>query len=276
MSVSNGLRRILRTARKASGRIRRKTVQLPEGRLVRPVNKIIRFEHMNLSFLDEDDMKAMLTASYDITLCDYLRRSLSSGDIALDVGANVGYISAFMASCVGKSGEVHGFEPLPECFGRLEALRSLNPGFHFFFNQMALGEASGWLPISYDPKGNARNATLVPTKSDAGLMKVHVKRLDQYIAEQIPLPQRIRLIKIDTEGFEFPVLRGLEGFFASAVCRPLIVCEIKPWVLKKMAYTLGDFDQYLKRFGYTAYDLESERTVSLPSLKEMSVLLFRT
>jgi FkbM family methyltransferase len=61
-------------------------------------------------------------------------------------GANVGYISAVAASCVGKSGAVHGFEPLPECFARLQTLRGLNPDSPFFFNHVALGERPGILP----------------------------------------------------------------------------------------------------------------------------------
>jgi hypothetical protein len=36
----------------------------------------------------------MLTGSYDIILCDYLKKHVKTGDIVLDVGANVGYISA--------------------------------------------------------------------------------------------------------------------------------------------------------------------------------------
>jgi hypothetical protein len=86
----------------------------------------------------------MLTQSYDIILRDYLKRQLKPGDIVLDVGANVGYISAVAASCIQASGEVHGFEPLSECFARLERLRELNPGLRFTFNNVALSDAEGF------------------------------------------------------------------------------------------------------------------------------------
>jgi FkbM family methyltransferase len=267
----------LRTARKAAGRLRRKMTKVPQSGDIRLINNTVRFEHKNFPFLNEDDIRAMLTQSYDITLCDYLRKHLTMGDIVLDVGANVGYISAFAASCVGHTGEVHGFEPLPECFARLQLLSAMNPDFHFYFSHTALGESAGLLPISYDPNGDSRNATLVPGKeSGKRALQVPVKRLDDYILENIGSPQRIKIIKIDVEGYEFQVLRGLERFLVDTRYRPRIICEIKPWELKNLGFTLEDFDEYMKKFGYRAYDLANDnRCVALPELKDMSVLLFQ-
>src|ERR1041385_3366408 len=105
-------------AKKAVGRLRRRFVKLPKSPQIVTINGSVRFEHQMLGFLDEGDLRAMLTQSYDIILCDYLKKHLKPGDIVLDIGANVGYISAMAASCVGTSGEVHGFEPLRECFFR--------------------------------------------------------------------------------------------------------------------------------------------------------------
>src|SRR5215469_2316955 len=101
--------------RRALGRIQRRLIAVPESR-VDLINGSVRFEHRHLSFLNEDDYRAMLTASYDIILCDFLERNLTPGDTVLDVGANVGYIAAVAASRVGSVGEVHSFEPLRECF----------------------------------------------------------------------------------------------------------------------------------------------------------------
>jgi hypothetical protein len=149
------LRYPLRTARKVVGRLRRNMTAMPESGEIRLINGAVRFEHKKLPFLNDEDMRAMLTASYDIVLCEYLEQHLKAGDVVLDAGANVGYISAVAASCVGKSGAVHGFEPLPECFARLQTLRGLNPDSPFFFNRVALGERPGILPIAYDPKGES-------------------------------------------------------------------------------------------------------------------------
>jgi len=221
-------------------------------------------------------MLAMLTQSYDLILYNVFRRNLSSGDIVLDVGANVGYISAQAASYVGVPGEVHGFEPLKICFDRLQVLSALNPQYRFVFNNVALGAEDEMLPISYDPNGESRNASLVPGKSEAVTQEVPIKRLDDYIHDHIPSPRRITLIKIDVEGLEFFVLKGLERFFAETDCRPLIVCELKPWEVGKLGYTIADFDGYMRKFGYSSYDMvDQEKPLELSKLTDMEGVLFR-
>lgn len=262
--------------KKAFGRLRRRTARIPNHAIVEQMKGGVRFEHKRLSFLDEDDIRAMMTQSYDITLCDCFRKCLSPGRIVLDVGANIGYMSAVAASCVGTSGEVHGFEPLTECFERLQNLSRLNPQFRFFFNNTAIGAHKGSLTIGFNPEGDMRNATLVPGKQAPQTREVPVLRLDNYIAEKIAAPERIGIIKIDVEGFEFSVLQGLERFFATSSFRPLIVCEVKPWEIRNLGYTMREFDSYMKQFGYGTYEMVREtEPVGLAAMQEMETVLFR-
>ena len=261
---------------KAVGKLRRQIVRMPSHSVVEQMRGGVRFEHKRLAFLDEEDMRAMITRSYDLNLCVWLRKRLPPGATVIDVGANVGYVSAVAASCVGTSGEVHGFEPLLECFERLQVLRRLNPDFRFCFSNVAAGAENGTIPISYNPQGDARNATLVPNHHGVLTRPVPVRRLDEYIEENISSPERIKFIKIDVEGFEFSVLRGLERFFSRATSRPLIVCEIKPWEIRNIGYTMKDFAVYMGDFGYRAYNMLRENVpVSLTGLEDMETVLFR-
>ena len=269
------LRHPLLYTKKALGRIRRHLVAPPEFRVV-SINGTVRYEHRRLPFLDDGDYRAMLTGTYDIILCNFMRRNLTAGDIALDVGGNVGYICAFAASCVGTSGEVHSFEPLHECFERLDLVHRMNPDFSITCNQFALGSEEGSLPICFDPVGSSRNATLVPGYDMPVRYEVPVKRLDAYIREVITSPERIKLIKIDVEGFEFSVLKGLERFLAENTNRPLIIVEIKPWDVAKIGHDMKEFQEYMGRFGYKAYDMVDEsKFIDLPSMKDMEVVVFR-
>ena len=43
-----------------------------------------------------------------------MRRFMRPGDTFVDVGANIGYLSALGMGLVGASGEVHSFEPVPQ------------------------------------------------------------------------------------------------------------------------------------------------------------------
>jgi hypothetical protein len=141
---------------------------------------------------------------------------------------------------------------------------------------VALGEADGVAQIAYNPEGDSRNATLVPGKDFSRKREVKVRRLDEYIKNGITSPQRISLIKIDVEGFEYSVLRGLSNFFRETDARPLIVCEIKPWELSKLGATLEDFDRYMGEFGYRAYMITAEDTpIPMSRVTDMEILVFR-
>ena len=274
VNVSDALRNPGLFAKKALGKLRRRIVSIPDQAIQERMAGGVLFEHKRLSFIDEDDIRAMMTHSYDITLCDCLRKHLRPGDIMLDVGANIGYISAVAASGVGTAGEVHGFEPLIECFERVENLSRLNSQFKFIFHNVALGAQKGSLSINFDPDGDMRNATLLPGKKTPATREVPVWRLDDYIFENIASPERIKFIKIDVEGFEFSVLQGLERFLTK--WQPLIVCEIKPWEIKALGYTMKDFDEFMKRFGYRTYDMLNEaKVINLAALPDMETVLFR-
>lgn len=273
--LDNMLRNPALYFRKAIGRARRAITSAPDLKVV-TVGGGVRFEHRRLPFLDDGDYRAMLTRSYDIELCDVMRRTLRPGDTAIDVGANVGYITAIAASLVGPSGEVHSFEPLSECFARLERTRELNSDHKILCNRVALGDREGMLPIAFDPNGDSRNATLVPGYSRPRCDEVRVTRLDAYISEFVGSPGRIRFIKIDVEGFEFSVLKGMEGLLSTDV-QPDIVVEIKPWEITKLGATMKDFRDYMQRYHYEAYDMRRGRgPIDLLAKSRMHVVVFRS
>src|ERR1700722_2471622 len=49
--------------------------------------------------------------AYEPDVSNFLFRVLKEGDIAIDVGANVGYFTCLMAAIVGPTGKVYSFEP---------------------------------------------------------------------------------------------------------------------------------------------------------------------
>jgi FkbM family methyltransferase len=150
-------------------------------------------------FLNSDDFRGMLTKTYDMNLIATIRNLLESGNTFVDVGANVGYVSAVAASIVGPQGFVHGFEPLRECVPHLDRLKTLNDGYNLHFNYCALASEPGELAISFDPEGDARQATLLPGKEYARSYSVDVMRFDDYAERNCVA---VDLVKIDVEGFE--------------------------------------------------------------------------
>jgi FkbM family methyltransferase len=195
---------------------------------------------------------AMYFGSYGLALVDLMQRFLLPGSTFLDVGANIGYLSAVGAGLVGKTGQVHSFEPIPAYFRRVQRLAELNPEYTIVANPVAAGETEGTAQaeVSTEPGEN----TLVPNFTSEAAVKerlqVSVVRLDNYIAAK--KVSKVALIKIDTEGYEFPVLLGLERFLESAAQLPAILCEIDPRAFAALGHKASDLTAYMARFGYEA------------------------
>jgi FkbM family methyltransferase len=217
----------------------------------------------------------MYFGSYGLLIIDAMKRLMKPGDVFLDVGANVGYLSAFAAGIVGKRGQVHCFEPVPAYFDRLERLVELNPEHSILTNCKAAGEEPGSCTI-YVTREPGQNTMVLAYKSGPEVistLKVPVVRLDSYLAERNI--NRISLVKIDAEGYELPILKGLRGFFDRSKQRPAIICEIAPGAYPLLGRTISELSDYMSSYGYGAYDLIDGTTpVNLAAVEHVDDVLF--
>jgi FkbM family methyltransferase len=217
----------------------------------------------------------MYFGSYGLLIVEAMKRLLKPGGVFVDVGANIGYLSAIAAGIVGKQGQIHCFEPVPAYFERLERLVELNPGHSITINSQAAGEASGDCTI-YVTREPGQN-TLVPAYKSGpeiiSTLNVPVVRLDSYFAER--KIHRVSLLKIDAEGFELPVLKGLQHFLEASKQRPAIICEIAPRAYSLMGRAISELSDYMAAYGYAAYDLIDGKTpIDLSSIQHVEDVLF--
>jgi hypothetical protein len=83
------------------------------------------------------------------------------------------------------------------------------------------------------------------------------------------------MIKIDTEGFEYFVLKGLSEVFKNNKTRPAILCEVTPRANAMMDVTMNDLAGYMSSFGYQAYSLFNTRTkLDIAGLHDQTDVLF--
>ena len=84
------------------------------------------------------------------------------------------------------------------------------------------------------------------------------------------------MIKIDVEGFEFPVLRGLETSFQSTEHRPLIICEIAPKAYPLLNYSLSQLQSYMRKYSYRAFHIQNTNMdVDITKLTQTTDVIFR-
>jgi FkbM family methyltransferase len=155
--------------------------------------------------------------------------ALSPADVAYDVGANVGLYTLLMAKAVGDQGQVVAFEPEPKCFARLIENARLNGLSNVFPVPKALGDKTGAARLTRD--GTLNSFRVVELQGNAASSPGHTTEVidgDSYVEQQhLPLP---RVVKIDVEGYELRVLRGLRRTLSIPTC-VVVSCEVHPGLL---------------------------------------------
>ena len=154
-----------------------------------------------------------------------LPRILRPGSVALDVGANVGWHTLLMARLVGESGRVLAVEANPSVRARLVEHLRLNRMLHVEVVPYALADAEGSVefqaPDASDPAAGEGHVVRASETPRHDVLRVEARTLDSLL-EPMHV-ERLDLMKIDVEGFEWPVLKGAER--AIARFRPHIVFE---------------------------------------------------
>ncbi len=131
-----------------------------------------------------------------------LRRILFAGAVAVDAGANIGIYSQFLSRCVGSTGVVHSFEPSFENFSRLQsATRKLA---NVRVSQTAVGEHTGKSTLYLSDRLNVDHRTYITKEDPRDAVPIGIVALDDYFKSG----ERVDLIKMDIQGYEFHALRG--------------------------------------------------------------------
>jgi FkbM family methyltransferase len=227
-------------------------------------------------FAFDPSIKLMYHGIYEVDIVSALKKHLHEGDTFVDVGANIGYLSAVAAGLVGKPGQVHCFEPVPVYHSKLQSFAKANSSHTIIANQCALGENTSTATINVTNLANIGWNTLVPGMMSKDTVKqtieVPVQRLDHYIRDKGL--RQITMIKVDTEGFEFPVLKGLSEYLNNSNNRPVFMVEVAPSAYPLLGVTLLQLKEYMSQFGYRAHAVHRDQEIDLTSLHETTNVIF--
>jgi FkbM family methyltransferase len=132
------------------------------------------------------------------------------GDIAIDCGANIGNVTA---AFVRGGAFVHAFEPNPDAFAVLAGRFSDDPNVEL--RQEAVLDRAGSVRLylhvdaAEDPVGASVGASVLPFKANVDAERyvvVDAIDLSQFV---LALPRPVRVVKIDVEGAECPIVNRL-------------------------------------------------------------------
>ncbi len=165
----------------------------------------------------------------------WLHDSLGEGDRVVDVGANVGLYTVVAARLVGAEGRVYAFEPhLANAVSLLEnlALNGLSERVRVY--TLALGEREGFGPFHYFRFDAGTSQSQLDTPVDdqgrdftaAAVERKVVRTLDGLVAAGEV--ERVDHVKIDVDGNELPILRGMRALLGGAARPKTVQVEVSP------------------------------------------------
>lgn len=247
------------------------TVSLPNQEQI--INLSVKLENQtyNLKILinpEEYTQKLMVDAFskgvfYEPEVSQILIKLLKQGDYFIDIGAHIGYFSLWAALLVGEEGKVLTCEPEQNNYLKIiknigmnnfENIRLLNVAVgdqcktvQFFINEDNGGGHALW-DVSKHPF-NERSR--IHRRS----MTVNMITID-HLFEYYQL-NKVKLLKIDTEGAEHQVLRGALTVLSQGKIS-YIIAEINRFGLEQMGTNEMQLRSFMEAFGYNTYLLEPQ------------------
>jgi FkbM family methyltransferase len=165
-----------------------------------------------------------------MALCAKLIRQ---GDIVFDVGGHIGYMALYFATLAGSRGNTFTFEPSPQNLRYIRANVTHTNWTNITLIESAVGAQNG-MTTFWSEELTGQNGSIVPdyggvasTAKSHGVraqtlaVPINVTSLDTFAAARGLSPG---FVKIDVEGAESLVLRGMSTILAA--CRPRIMIEV--------------------------------------------------
>jgi FkbM family methyltransferase len=171
----------------------------------------------------------------------------------LDIGANIGYFTALATSRLKKSGAIHAFEPDPHNFSLLQKTVANQKTKLVHLHHCALGDENGSVELFHSPVDNYGDHRVYGSHSGTHPKVVVPMRIgDDLLASSDTTT--IDFIKIDVQGFEVQVLRGLANTIRSSE-RAVLLSEVWPAGMKLAGSSVEEFVRLCESFGFAAHAL---------------------
>ena len=203
----------------------------------------------------------------------FKKLELNASDQLLDVGANVGQTLLKWKSVYPQNGYI-GVEPIPACRYYLETISTLNNFNDCRFSHKALFNSIGRKNLKFHYNDNTdRTATVVDSELKP-IKSIDVDLIDfpTFIIEEKIELDKIKIVKIDTEGSEVQILKSMLDFILEY--KPKIIVEV-------LAYNdstqerVDNFNALLKDIPYSLYRI-NKKSLYLDKLEKISLISIPT
>lgn len=197
-----------------------------------------------------------------------LREEVDGPVRVIEIGANIGYFALSEARTLGERAEIHAFEPDARTLPLLHENVSRNGyGDRVRVIPAAVGPEPGRATLRRSSHSN-RNVLAPDGGNYAEALSltgetrmVDVWSVDAYCRDQGVAPEEVNVVRMDVEGYETDILRGMRSILEAD--GPLVLfVEIHPHLLSQAAYRW--FITTLDEHGFELIDAISEGITARP------------
>jgi FkbM family methyltransferase len=184
------------------------------------------------------------------------------GRTVYDIGGYEGIFTLFFASRVGPAGRLITFEPNPRNCAKIAENVALNRFTNVEVRQIAVGARPGRAALVFPPHEEAYGSLVGDIQAEIRrhrpvvAIDVEIDSIDRQIARGTPAPD---FVKIDVEGFELDVLRGMRDTIA--VRRPALYVEVHGADPQRKLENATAIVEYLWQAGYSIRHVETGTSI---------------
>jgi len=181
---------------------------------------------------------------------------LRPGMVVIDIGAHVGYYSLLAAQHVGADGLVFAFEPEPANHALLLRNIELNGYRNIVPMRQAVADNKDRATLFLASLDNGRHSMYNHGLPQSGSVEIETTDLDSFLEEKGC--SKVDLIKIDVEGAEPRVLKGMRGLMAGSDHLSMII-EFNPLLLENTGASSADFPGRLASYGFAVSHIDETK-----------------
>lgn len=208
----------------------------------------------HLMWIPRRSIRQYVLTNYEPFTTALLQDSLGDGAVMLDIGAHVGFFTLRAARSVGASGHVYAFEPAPGNLSVLERNVVANGYKNVSCYGQAVADRVGRVPFILAEANDSNSFYPHPLSPQRGTLTVDCVTVDSLFAGK-----RVDVVKIDAEGAEIAVLKGMtETIRRNGGLR--IFVELNPFCQRSGGHSARELIATLRGLGLSPQLIEeSER-----------------